>query len=421
MGISVDNILDKHSNCKIGLSSEDLIVVEHRSNNPKRDFLFVNRFQGKHIPTMSYNYSKLMDKLTDEISRVTNDRRDILVIGFAETATAMAAEVADRLPGCKYYMQTTREKIRVNEKRGISRIVDFQEEHSHAVEQELYGDWKKICRTNDNGTLVINRKGKLVPNGWGYILLIDDEITTGKTVMNIVNKIKEKIDISDVGIGVASICNWQKQKDIYKFINEGIDRIALIQGEIKDEHIKLNKEVYDDKSWEIMCTDEIKADIHKIRVRDEEEKRELSIMERCGRDSEMRYRMNGVRLLKPVSEMIEDAHKICVVGTEEFMYIPGVLAQLLGSKNKAVKIQATTRSSIDIMVESEKVGIRNKVALESVYDKERRTYLYNLDEYDKVFVITDGEENIESFANQITNAFKHYGTREENIHIIQVY
>ena len=41
----IDNI-EYHAN---GL--EDIIVVEKRLNNPKRDFLFVNKHQGKHIPT----------------------------------------------------------------------------------------------------------------------------------------------------------------------------------------------------------------------------------------------------------------------------------------------------------------------------------------------------------------------------------
>ena len=54
----------------------------------------------------------------------------LLIIGFAETATAIGAAVAVELG--QYYIQTTRENVE-----GVDDYVYFTEAHSHATEQKV--------------------------------------------------------------------------------------------------------------------------------------------------------------------------------------------------------------------------------------------------------------------------------------------
>ena len=70
--------------------------------------LAVNRKQGKHVPVVPSEAFSLYRRLSDEIRPVYDGRRT-LVIGFAETATAIGAAVAADLSAL--YLQTTREEM----------------------------------------------------------------------------------------------------------------------------------------------------------------------------------------------------------------------------------------------------------------------------------------------------------------------
>ena len=111
---------------------EDIMTVEHRSNNSKRDFLFCNRIQGKHIPSKPSDIFRMLNRLIDIVEVGTKNER-LLIIGFAETATAIGAYLGEHLNNCTYYMQTTRETCV-----DMYKLADFKEEHSHATEQYLY-------------------------------------------------------------------------------------------------------------------------------------------------------------------------------------------------------------------------------------------------------------------------------------------
>ena len=105
---------------------EDLMRLAKRVNNAKRAYLIVNPLQGKHVPVSPTAALTMMGALGTLLARV-HPRAD-LVIGFAETATAVGAAVAAALPGPAAYLHTTREAFALS---GGS--VDFLEEHSHAA------------------------------------------------------------------------------------------------------------------------------------------------------------------------------------------------------------------------------------------------------------------------------------------------
>ena len=105
----------------------DLIVAVKRENNPKREFLILNKFQGKHLPAVPSKAFRMFEELGEKVKATIGEEK-VLVIGFAETATAIGTKVATYLQmPC---MQTTREVIPNVE------YLFFSEEHSHAMEQK---------------------------------------------------------------------------------------------------------------------------------------------------------------------------------------------------------------------------------------------------------------------------------------------
>ena len=85
-----------------------------------------------------------------------------------------------------------------------------------------------------------------------------------------------------------------------------------------------------------------------------------------------------------------DRLKILILGTEEFMFQPMLLGYKIEKKykNAEVKFHATTRSPIEI---SDDTGypLNSRFSLESFYEEGRDTFVYNLLEYDNVFIVTD--------------------------------
>lgn len=377
-------------NCETGL--EDIISVEHRSNNSKRDFLFCNKIQGKHIPVDPRDTFGMLDRLIDRLGGKLKDEK-VLVIGFAETATAIASYIASHMDECVYYMQTTREDCKA-----YKQIADFSEEHSHATEQKLFGDIKNI------------------PN-ISYILFIDDELTTGKTILNIIKSISKVF--TNVKFGVASICNWQDKEHISTFNSAGIDRFYLLSGNIIDENKKMNSQVilgkpdiYGKENDDTGLMHYVEKDIVFNEVNP-------FYIERTGRvPNSDKYDEIIIEAFKECEWFIDGANNVLILGTEEFMYIPLMVADLIGCKGVNVKFHATTRSPIDV-TDSKDTRITSKVKLHSAYDINRDTYLYNLNKYDKVVVVTDCDCTKE-FMDDLASSLVHYGNNIQDIMFLKL-
>ena len=82
-------------------SENDVLRLAKRHHNTKRTYLLINPLQAKHLPVSPSKSLEMMTCLGKQIARKYPTAR--LVIGFAETATAIAATVAGCLdPECKY-------------------------------------------------------------------------------------------------------------------------------------------------------------------------------------------------------------------------------------------------------------------------------------------------------------------------------
>lgn len=305
-----------------GFDPDELISVCKRENNSKRDFIFVNRYQGKHVPARPQDILQLFETLRITISKDSrwNRKENVCIIGFAETATAIGHYIADNIPNKNYYyLQTTREKS------NKQLLVEFKEEHSHATEQALYGDLQKLQKCD-------------------RILFVDDELSTGKTILNFINELEK---IGKFQYSVASFLNLQSEEDEQKFKEKNIDTYCLIKGKIKDKNKKISIEQLSDIE-----------DLNVLRNEYEHPKTDL------------------------------------VIGTEEDMYNAILKAERLEKSNTSGKqyyFQASTRSPICPCNEDDYV-LYNRIRFVSAKDDSRIVYLYNLRQYDRIIVMANQSE-----------------------------
>ena len=370
---------------------EDIVNICKRKNNSKRDFLFVNSLQGKHIPASTNRFFKLYDGLVSIITATLSEEERVVVIGFAETATAIGQYLAMALPNCCYYMQTTRERL---DNLGDS-LLEFEEEHSHATEQFLYGDIHRIENCD-------------------RIIFVDDEISTGNTVLNFIRAIQSHCNSEAKRYSVASLLNWQDDEWTEKFKQLGIDTYYVLRGKIKD----INAKVSIPASNDAQVCDCIANNTNFTNFYSDSFGYHI---ERSGFVPTSFFKYYDKVFTDVVLQMLPSVpdyeENVLVLGTEEFMFTPMVVAQIFEDVSQAnVWFHATTRSPIETSEETS-YAINKRYKIASCYDIERITYIYNLQKYDKVYIITDVLPNC-FFKNELISALVSVGCDEQNIFFI---
>ncbi|MFR9791403.1 phosphoribosyltransferase [Streptomyces sp. MB22_4] len=130
--------------------------------NPKRAHLLVSNVLGKHVPqapSVVYGHGVRLGRRVHALLGGAEAARAV-VLGYAETATGLGHAVADGL-GAPPYLHSTRRPVA-----GIAPAGGFEESHSHATSHLLL--------PSDPGLL----------GGDGPLVLVDDEFSTGNTVLN---------------------------------------------------------------------------------------------------------------------------------------------------------------------------------------------------------------------------------------------
>ncbi|MGW2396395.1 phosphoribosyltransferase [Kitasatospora sp. NPDC001664] len=131
--------------------------------NPKRAHLLVSRVLGKHVPQRPAVVHGAGLELGLRVRELLGDEAAsrAVVLGYAETATALGHSVADGLGAP--YLHSTRRPVA-----GVAPVGGFEEEHSHATSHLLLPADPDFLR------------------GDGPLVLVDDEFSTGRTVLNTV-------------------------------------------------------------------------------------------------------------------------------------------------------------------------------------------------------------------------------------------
>lgn len=352
----------------------ELVKIAKRENNNIRKYLVVNELQGKHIPVRPSRALTMFTQLGDIVKKSYKNEQ-LLLIGFAETATAIGASIAVQNSG--FYMQTTREDINNVE------YLFFSEVHSHATEQRL---------VRNDMDAVIDQIDRIV--------FIEDEITTGNTIMNIV-KLINCIYSCKLRFSVASILNGMNRESTELFKSYGIDIHYLVKTNHDDyekianqtndngKYIKVEKSVCSSSYVQLSCNKFVDA-------------RRLV----AGKD----YLHACELLWKQISDQIDftEYKNILILGTEEFMYPAMFVGKKIEDQGKDVWFHATTRSPIVVSLQEE-YPLHARYELVSVYDDTRTTYIYDIDNYEAVLVITDSNREYNCGINNIIHILEQNG------------
>ncbi|EKN69511.1 hypothetical protein BABA_08791 [Neobacillus bataviensis LMG 21833] len=401
------------------LPIEELFTMAARINK-KRSFLFVSKVLGKHLPihpSKGLVTAALLAARYDESVKglACMEKESLLsafleggsftahafipaainpvIIGFAETATALGHAFFDCFQTAEYF-HTTREEL-------LDAIpeITFEEEHSHATSHRCYIPLEMI----QNGR---------------EIVLVDDEMTTGKTALNIIKSIHAKFPRREYT--VVSILDWRSQEhrrnfsQLEELLGIKIHVVSLMSGSVQVRQLKEIKQKF--KNNESSDLGEPSVEILQLSsfftasgFLSENQVTKAAYIEETGRFG-LRGRENP-SLHKRVSaaaallKQKRTGEKTLCLGTGEFMYLPMKIAAEMGN---GVYYHSTTRSPIYIE-NIEDYGARFGVNFPSPEDPDVSHFVYNIPHgyYDELFIFFEREieyENLMPMLNELGKA-----------------
>lgn len=397
--LQMDIIVEKNP---FNLPLEDFFKMAARINK-KRAFLFVSRLLGKHIPIepkkglltgfmlatryeeiitgiISPQREKIMAVYRDsdfpffDKPFISSEHANPIIIGFAETATALAHSFFRAFEQAVFF-HTTRENV--NE---LVPIITFEEEHSHATSHRCYVEEDILDNSRE-------------------IILVDDELTTGKTAINIIRDIHKKYPRDKYT--VVSILDWRSEKwqlemeSLEQELQITIQVVSLLKGSFELIGVPINLV----SQTEIADTNEMKPLLEYISLEKYVKNRIVPITSSslAGSRNEYGYIKDtgrfGIHIDEVTDEWIRQAADelkkkrvgttLCI-GTGEFMYIPMKLASYMGEN---IYYQSTTRSPI-YPNDEEHYGAINAFCFSNPEDLDIAHYLYNIkaNQYDDIFL-----------------------------------
>jgi Phosphoribosyl transferase/TRSP domain C terminus to PRTase_2 len=373
------------------LEMEDLFVMGARVN-PKRSFLFVSKLLGKHlevhpdIPKLSgHLLSNLFTKkyentyfsnihslieavktgdmkqeVKEELQKTYPLSEKVLFLGFAETATGIGHAVFSAFENA-HYVHTTREEF--TDKKSV---FDFQEEHSHATDHLCY-----LIDTN-------------VIEDVSHIVLIDDEITTGNTCLNLIRSLNELYP--NKRYTIMSLLDWRttEQEQNYevfkKELNVEIEVVSLLRGSVElKKNAVFEKQTFEEvvsektipKGYRLIHNtfkDRIEVNRGELRI-----EKLLEVTGRFGMASEKGHivESEAKELGEYLTSLCRGKKTLCI-GHGEFMYVPSRIASYMGEN---VAYKSSTRSPIYVAQEE---GYPVHDRIEYTLANGVVNYLYNL-------------------------------------------
>lgn len=344
----------------------ELFSIAKRYNNLKRTYLIVNKKQAKYLPSKPSGTFAMTNALAQKMWKAGVKDENTLVIGFAETATALGRLIADHFSQA-FYLTTTREEI-------TGKCIEFKEEHSYVVEQRI----------------AIEALSK--SHSFSQVIFVDDEFTTGRTLRNLAKELlKEVPSLRNSKKFAVTIIDRTNEENKAKLKELGIEIVSLLS--------------FTDDNFEEQVKDIEITEPEKV----PEGQKEIITVDHLGNipNARLGYSCGGINtlaqnLLERYENQIQQANNILVLGTEEFMAVPIYFAREIEKFGKSVVCHATARSPIGVLKRGRDELIKDTSTIEypvkegyklvSFYQKERSTYLYSMNHYDLVFVLTDSKE-----------------------------
>ncbi|GAA3983948.1 phosphoribosyltransferase [Streptomyces marokkonensis] len=344
--------------------------------NPKRAHLLVSNVLGKHVPqspSVVYGHGVDLGRRVRELLGA-EAAASAVVLGYAETATGLGHSVADGL-GPAPYLHSTRRPVT-----GAARAGGFEESHSHATSHLLLPE---------NPALLA---------GDGPLVLVDDEFSTGNTVLNTVRALHERYPrkryVVVALVDMRSPADAGRLEDFAREIGARVDLVTAASGTVRLPEGVL------EKGQELVARYEARA---------AEPSREAPVAEvptphspgsvtqvdlrwpggvpdggRHGFTAAQRDRLENALpgMAERIAEALPtDARRVLVLGFEELMYAPLRLAHALEQAADAdVRYSTTTRSPV-LAVDDPGYAIRTRLvfpAHDDPADGPGERYAYNV-------------------------------------------
>lgn len=183
--------------------------------NPKRAHLLVSNVLGKHVPQRPGVVHGAGLGLGRRVRELLGDEAAArsVVLGYAETATGLGHSVADGL-ALAPYLHSTRRPVA-----GVAQVGGFEEEHSHATSHLLLPEDRELLA------------------GDGPLVLVDDEFSTGRTVLNTIKALHARFPRERyVVVALVDMRSDADRSRLEKFAAElgaRIDLVALAAGGVR--------------------------------------------------------------------------------------------------------------------------------------------------------------------------------------------
>lgn len=326
----------------------EIFSLAKRENNPRRDYLIVNKSQSKHFPSDPRGTVSLCREMGEEMRKIYPDGES-LAIAFAETAVGIGALAASALGERCFLISTTRERLPE-----YRTHISFEESHSHAPVHTL-------CERPD---IDIER--------FGHIFIIDDELTTGNTVKALAKRLRE-------------MCGTKITVHVFAASRESVSDLAGIGIEV---FAKYTYDMITETDFpDMFCEDEptaSRAPDLSTELNSLYDIREGAPCAKLMRECE---RLCG-DILTRLESVLAQVKTVEVIGTEELCLPPIVLGDMLSRRGFEAQVHGVTRSPI-LPSDGESYPIKKRSVLQSLYERERTVYLYNSVKSDLSIVITD--------------------------------
>ena len=315
-------------------------------DNPLRRRLLVSSLLGKHVPVAPSVVREAADRLAALISGALRsagaDPEESVVIGFAETATGLSAAVAESI-GARRDAHSTRYLLPGDEVDG-----DFEEVHSHAP-----------------GHLLLT--GAVPPGPVSGLVLVDDEVTSGRTVLALARLLLREHPAQVVVIAALHDSRSPEQRREWA---EAAARLGTVVHLVAVHDV--DSEVVDDA---VAALESSGAMLARVLRRPRTQIRRLrAALLPCrgaagsGRQDRARSRAAvaalGHRLLQDEGlAALGAGDEIVVLGTEEFLRIPQMLAEFLADHAVARVLTSSTTRSPALVLDRPGYGLRSGVAV----------------------------------------------------------
>lgn len=423
------------------LALEELVGVALRKN-PKRAHLLVSKVLGKHYPqspslikasagilsrmvtdyilydmdgepnsgqdylltllgeALAGDINALYELLLDLDMNTYGAARPNVVFGFAETATALGSAIADYIQS-DYYINSTRYPDADAKPYGF-----FEEEHSHAASHHLTP--RDPSFLNDEDLIMV---------------LVDDELTTGNTLMNTITMLqksaKRKTYLIATLVDLRDEKAHQRMEEFAEENNITVEVFSLFSGylEIPTDSVQKAAPVIEQMKTvaELSHENSRKAAIFVNKYDEAPYNTKNGLTSFAGNNDK------AEKLAAQLKTLV--VGRTLVLGLEEEMYFALNAAEKLEQiHDSEVRFSTTTRSPV-VAFDDDGYAIQDRIKY-SVLEVENDTsdrYSYNIgfDKFDSIVVVTNSAAETQNLITPEKNLIEALRIRTRNLFIME--